>query len=121
MVSLFYVYFGVLFNKTKTNVLKMAGKKGVKHNYRDDIANIVAELHQVTPDYVRKIRRGEKENEEIMATIMDVHEAKNNLIKEVKRLIPVEKLPPKRPKTTLGDLRKASKAPQIDPKKEDNL
>src|SRR5438045_2336570 len=82
----------------------MANKTSNVNKKRDDLASTVAELHGVSPDYVRKVRRGERENEEIMATIMDVLKGKNKLIQEVKRLIPLEVKAPKRAKTTLGML-----------------
>jgi hypothetical protein len=93
----------------------MGSKTSTKRKKRDELARIVADIHGVSPSYVAKIRRGERENEEIMCTIMDLIEGKNKLIEEVKRLIPIEKKREKRPKTTLKDLNDASKRGHITP------
>jgi hypothetical protein len=91
----------------------MGSKARTKYKKRDELARIVAELHGVSQDYVQKIRRGERNNEEIMCTLMDLHEGKKKLIEEVKRLIPLDKKREKRPKTTLKDLRNGSKGGQL--------
>jgi len=56
---------------------------------RDDLATIVADIHGVTADYVRKVRNGERENEEILATYMDILEGKTALIEAVKKTVPI--------------------------------
>jgi hypothetical protein len=56
---------------------------------RDNTAEIVAGIHGVTADYVRKVRNGERENEAIMATLVDFNIGKSNLIKHLEQLVPL--------------------------------
>lgn len=63
---------------------------GVKPNRRrDDTAAIVAKMFGVTEDYVRKVRNGDREDEEILATIIEFEQGKNNLIKAIEKMIPI--------------------------------
>lgn len=57
---------------------------------RDDWASIVAEMYDVTPGYVRQVRNGDRNNEEILATIMDLVEGKEKLVEAVKKLVPID-------------------------------
>lgn len=57
---------------------------------RDETAFVVADIWGVKPDYIRKIRNGERENDEILCTITDYLEGKTKLIEEIKSRIPVE-------------------------------
>ncbi len=66
-----------------------------KKRLRDDTARIVAEIHGVSPDYVRKVGKGERENEEIMASLIDYRQEKSKLIKHIESLIPVTSNPAK--------------------------
>jgi len=62
---------------------------------RDDSASVVAEIHHVTADYVRKVGAGERENEDIMATLVDYQVGKNALIEHLKTLVPIKPNPAK--------------------------
>jgi Ulp1 family protease len=53
-----------------------------------DIAAQVADIHGVTPDHVRKVRRGDRVNQSILNTYMELLEGKNKLIQAVKELVP---------------------------------
>ena len=53
---------------------------------RDNICQKVALIHGVSPDYVRKIRNGDRDNEAIFTTVMDFVEGEKKLIEEVKLL-----------------------------------
>lgn len=64
-----------------------------KPKRRRDLATIVAEVHDVTPDYVRKILRGDRENEEILDTVWKVLDAENELLAAVKKAVPFETTP----------------------------
>jgi hypothetical protein len=48
-----------------------------------------AAIHGVTASYVYKILAGERENEEIFCTYMDLLEGANNLIEQVKNAVPL--------------------------------
>ncbi|MFL5728046.1 MAG: hypothetical protein ACJ75J_01050 [Cytophagaceae bacterium] len=91
----------------------MGSKTSTMRKKRDNLAKVVAEIHGVSPSYVAKIRRGERENEEIMATIMDYLEGESILLMKLKQLVPLDKKREKRPKTTLKDLEKRSKGGQL--------
>lgn len=62
---------------------------------RDDTARIVARIHGVSTSYVQKVRAGERENEEIMATLVDYAVGKNQLIKHLEELVPIKSIPAK--------------------------
>lgn len=66
----------------------MAKGRG-KYKKRDDTARIVAQIHGVSQSYVEKVRRGERENEEVLATLIDYQVGKNALIKHLESLIQV--------------------------------
>lgn len=87
----------------------MADKTSKFNRKRDDLATIVASIHGCSPDLVRKVRNGERDNEAILTTLMELTEGKTKLIAEVKRLIPFDKATVKRPKTTLKDLENRNK------------
>ena len=61
--------------------------KGRKH---DDTAEIIADIWGVKSDYIRKIRNGDRDNDEILCSITDYLEGKSKLIEEIKARIPVE-------------------------------
>lgn len=54
---------------------------------RKDVVSLVAQVHGVSPRYVRYIINGERENEEIMATYMEIVEQDNLLVQNVKNAI----------------------------------
>ncbi len=56
-----------------------------KAQERDDTARIVARIHGVTKRYVQMVRNGERENEEIMATLVDFETGKAELIKNLQQ------------------------------------
>jgi len=70
---------------------KDMNKPKARTKTRDDVANIIADLMGVTPDYVRKVRRGDREDEEIFSMIMELQEGKNQLIETVKQLVPLSR------------------------------
>jgi hypothetical protein len=70
-------------------------KAAKKAKLRDDTARIVAEIHGVSTRYVTMIRNGERENEEIMATLVDYSLGKNKLIKHLENLVQVTSNPGK--------------------------
>jgi 3-hydroxyisobutyrate dehydrogenase-like beta-hydroxyacid dehydrogenase len=51
---------------------------------------LVAEIHGVTADHVRKVIRGERGNEEILATYMQIIKNDNLLLQAVKNVLPVQ-------------------------------
>lgn len=84
----------------------MGNKATITTRKRDEITSIVAEIHGVSARYVQMVRNGERENEQILASVMDLLEGKNKLIESVKQLVPLDKKPEKRRKTTLGSIKK---------------
>jgi hypothetical protein len=85
----------------------MVNKSIDKVKKRDTIAVKVADMYGVSPDYVRKIRRGDRDNEDIFATIMDLVEGETRLIQEVKRRVPFDQKAKKGQKTSIKDLNDA--------------
>lgn len=84
-----------LAKRDKTKVLKRMGKTTIKDKSRDNTAAIIAEIHGVSSDYVRKVRNGVREDEEILATLVDYHQMHSKLIKHLKELVPVKSNPDK--------------------------
>lgn len=70
-------------------------KNTIKVKKRDDTARIVAQMHGVSVSYVQKVRNGERENEDIMASLVDFSVAKNKLIKHLESLVPIKTNPKK--------------------------
>jgi hypothetical protein len=60
---------------------------------RRDVPALVAEIHGVTADHVRKVVRGDRENEEILATYMQIIKNDNLLLQAVKNVLPVNAKP----------------------------
>ena len=57
---------------------------------RRDVPALVAEIHGVTADHVRKVVRGDRENEEILATYLQIIKNDNLLLQAVKNVLPVQ-------------------------------
>lgn len=55
---------------------------------RRDVAALVAEIHGVTADHVRKVVRGDRENGQILATWMHIIESDNMLLNAAKEIVP---------------------------------
>lgn len=55
---------------------------------RDDTATVVGEIFTVTPDYVRKVNNGERENEKIIEACVLYQQGKSELINQIKELVP---------------------------------
>lgn len=55
---------------------------------RRDVAALVAEIHGVTADHVRKVVRGDRENDQILATYMQIVENDNMLLRAAKDIVP---------------------------------
>lgn len=56
---------------------------------RRDVAALVARIHGVSDNYVRKVLRGERENEAIFSTYMEIIEQDNLLIQAVRKAVPL--------------------------------
>ncbi len=71
----------------------MQGAKSMQKNNetvlrRRDVAALVAEIHGVTADHVRKVIRGDRDNVQIMATYMHIIENDNLLLRAAKNIVP---------------------------------
>ena len=62
---------------------------------RDEVARIVADIHGVSPRYVRMVRNGERKNDEIMATLVDFRQEQSKLIQHLRKLVPIKPNPKK--------------------------
>jgi hypothetical protein len=71
------------------------GKTAKNSKLRDDTARIVAQIHGVSTSYVQKVRNGERENDEIMATLVEYTTGKSELIKTLEKLVPLKPQPEK--------------------------
>lgn len=54
---------------------------------RNDLATITARITGFSADYVRKVIKGERNNERIFECYMNLKEGKSNLIKEIERIV----------------------------------
>jgi hypothetical protein len=54
---------------------------------RDETAQVVAALYGVTPDYVRKVMRGERSNDAILKSCETYRSGKIKLLVKVKKTI----------------------------------
>jgi len=70
-------------------------KSSKKLRMRDDTVRIVAAIHGVSISYVKKVRNGERENEDIMATLIDYQAGKNQLIKALEEMVSLTPQPEK--------------------------
>lgn len=54
---------------------------------RRDVAKLVAGIHGVTADHVRKVIRGDRENDQILATYLQIIENDNLLLQAAKKIV----------------------------------
>lgn len=90
---------------TKIKVLKMNSKSRKNNRKRDDVATVVAKMYGVSENYVQKVRRGDRDDEDVLTTIMDIIEGRTKLIEEVEKLVPLERKTDKRRPKKLGDFK----------------
>ncbi len=55
---------------------------------RRDVASLVAQVHRVSPRYVRMVISGDRQNEAIMETYMEIIEQDNILLQNLQTAIP---------------------------------
>jgi hypothetical protein len=77
-------------SKSDTNMHEAKSRKKTEETMlrRRDVAALVAEIHGVTADHVRKVVRGDRENEQILATYMQIVENDNMLLRAAKDVVP---------------------------------
>lgn len=56
---------------------------------RRDVATLVARIHGVSVRYVHYVINGERDNEKIMETYMEIIEQDNKLLEAVRRAVPL--------------------------------
>lgn len=56
---------------------------------RRDTATLVAAIHGVSVRYVRYVINGERQNEKIMETYMEILEQDNKLLEAVRKAVPL--------------------------------
>lgn len=66
------------------------GKTIAKRKKPDHTARIVAGITGYSVDMVKRVRNGERHNEEIMATLVDYEQGHKKLVKYLEKLIPME-------------------------------
>ena len=64
-------------------------KTKYKNVKRRDVAQIVAEMHSVSARYVRYVLAGDRENQAILATYMEIVEQDNLLLEAVRKSVPL--------------------------------
>lgn len=62
-----------------------------KGKKRDHTARVVADITGYSVDMVNRVRNGDRENDDIMATLVDYQQMHNKLVNHLKQLIPLEK------------------------------
>ena len=70
---------------------KISDKTIFKDSEKTFLVKKVADMHKVSERYVYYILSGERENDEIFKTYMDLKEGNNELAESVKKLIPFKK------------------------------
>lgn len=80
----------------KIKVSKAMAKTTIKAKKRDHTAEVVGEITGVTADYVRKVRKGERENEDVLLIDVEYHQRHSKLITELKRIVPITSKPRRR-------------------------
>ncbi len=70
--------------KTTSNTLKL-----------QDTTRIVAHIHGVTPRYVQMVRKGDRDDETVTESVITFEQGVSNLIKEIKRIVPITTNPGK--------------------------
>ncbi|MBT1702922.1 hypothetical protein [Chryseosolibacter indicus] len=63
------------------------GKTTRRYKKRDHVAATVARIHGVSYRYVQMVRDGEREDEEITATLVDYTQGERELIESLQRSI----------------------------------
>jgi hypothetical protein len=71
------------------------GKTVKRSRKKDDTSTVVARIHKVSPRYVNMVRDQERENEAILATVVDYQVGKSNLIKTLEALVQITPNPKK--------------------------
>jgi hypothetical protein len=67
------------------------GKTIAKKKKRDHTTRIVADITGYSVDMVNRVREGNRNNEEIMATVVDYQIGHSNLIRHLQELIPLDR------------------------------
>jgi hypothetical protein len=62
---------------------------------KDDTTRVVADIHGVSDRYVRMVRAGDREDEEILSTSIEYQQGKSRLIQHLKKLVSVTANPQK--------------------------
>jgi hypothetical protein len=77
-------------SKNDTNMHEAKNRQKIEESMlrRRDVAALVAEIHGVTADHVRKVVRGDRENGQILATWMHIIESDNMLLNAAKEVVP---------------------------------
>ncbi|NOS92486.1 MAG: hypothetical protein HOP30_11225 [Cyclobacteriaceae bacterium] len=57
---------------------------------KDSVAQKVADITGYSYEYVRLVRNGQRNNEEIMATLVDYELGESKLVKHLEQLIPLD-------------------------------
>lgn len=81
--------------KEQKNREKAMGKTNNHGKLRDDTARIVARIHGVSVRYVQLVREGKRDNDDILATLVDYQLGKSKLIKHLEELVPLTPNPEK--------------------------
>jgi len=70
---------------------KKADKTMFKDSERTFLVKKVAEMHKVSTRYVYYVLSGDREDDDIFKSYMDLKEGNNSLVESVKKLIPFKK------------------------------
>jgi hypothetical protein len=92
---LFGQYLSCSSERNKKSGIKQMGQSKKKARERDDVAKVVAKIHRVEPRYVNMVREGDRNNEEILATVVDYEVGKNKLIRALEQMVQIKSNPGK--------------------------
>lgn len=65
-------------------------KQVAKRKNRSETAKVIADIAGCTPTNVRQVMNGDHDNEKILTATILYEQGKNELIKEIKKLVPFE-------------------------------
>jgi hypothetical protein len=71
--------------------MQKAKKTPVKVSKKDETAQLIAQLLDLSPDYVRKVARGDRNNKQILLLYQHYQRGKRKLIIELQKMVTASK------------------------------
>lgn len=88
IISYYICCIEIRYTKQGNKLMAKTKKTG---RQLDDTTTIVADIHGVSPVYVRKVRAGDRDSEEIISTCISYQQGKSKLIQHLKKLVNINR------------------------------